>query len=316
MARALLFYCDGDDGQLRDALREALRKVDPTLEFRVWPEAGERKDIVYAAVWIPPDELFDDLSSLEAVFALSAGVDLLLANPALPDCGPVVRLEDAGMAESMAEYVLFGVLHAHRGLPHYTEAQRARRWSPRASLLAASDFRVGILGSGVLGHKVATRLRDNGYAVSCWSRRPHSMTAGIEHVNGPDALLPLAARCNVLVCLLPLTYATRGILDRRVFDAMPQGGFLINAARGEHLIDDDLLEAIQQGKLSGALLDVMHEEPAPESHPFWDEARIVITPHVSAPTQAHAAAVQTSQALAAMLEGTPPPGLVDRISGY
>ena len=297
-------------------MRRTLATAAPDIEFRVWPDTGDRRDIAYAAVWNPPAELFQSLPALEAVFALSAGVDRLLENPALPASVPLIRLEDAGMADFMAEYVMYGVLHAHRRMPTFAVAAQAREWAHNVSVPVAASCRVGILGAGVLGQHVAKRLVLNGYPVQCWSRGPRSLPPGVSSVHGADALLTMAASSDVLVCLLPLTDSTRGILDRRLFEAMPKDGFVINAARGAHLVDEDLLAAVQSGHLSGALLDVMHEEPASASHPFWDEPRIVTTPHIAAPSPPLASAEQACAALVALRRGDTPPGLVDRASGY
>lgn len=316
MTQALLFYCAGDDGRSESALREELAQHCAEIDFRVWPDVGERHDVHYAAVWNPPPTFFQGLTELRAVLALSAGVDRLLSDPALPRDVPVVRLEDAGMAETMAEYVLYGVLHAQRRMTALRQAQHEARWVAHIHAPSAQQVRVGILGAGVLGLAVAERLAMNGYPVTCWSRAPKHLPAPIENVAGDKHLYALAASSEVLVCLLPLTERTRGILNTSLFNAMPRGSFLINAARGGHLIETDLSDAIQHGQLAGALLDVLQEEPPSPDHPFFSETRILLTPHIAAPSPPQASAEQACTALRALLNGRVPPGLVDRQSGY
>lgn len=317
MDEAVLFYCDGDDGRMETAMRRTLATLDTNIELRVWPSVGPREDITYAAVWNPPTGFFDGLNALKAVLALSAGVDRLLSDPDLPPAIPIVRLEDAGMAEAMSEYVLYGVLRAHRHMQAYEAAQRECEWVHEVPVVRAAEFRIGILGAGVLGQAVAERLVVNGYPVTCWSNSKKPSTPRIHHLCGNQSLDELAAISDVLVCLLPLTPDTQGILNQRLFRTMPAGGFVINAARGAHLVDTDLLEAVQTGHLSGALLDVMAPEPACKDHPFWSEPRISLTPHIAAPSPPEASARQACRALAALLRGEDAvPGLVNRTSGY
>ena len=298
------------------SLCEQLKDKAPHIEPRLWPNIGKPEEVRYAAVWLPPERFFEPLGQLEAVLALSAGVERLLNDPHLPPQLPLIRIEDAGMGVLMAEYVLYGVLHAHRQFPQLMANRNNARWDRNCPSIPAHTFRVGILGAGVLGQHVAKRLLDNGYSPTCWSRTKRALPQGIGHCHGRQSLLELAACSDVLVCLLPLTSATRNILDKPLFDAMPEGAFLINAARGEHLIEADLLEAISCGKLAGALLDVFRDEPLPADHPFWSEPRIIISPHVAAPSQAEATAAQVVDSLVKLQQGVSPGGHVNRNLGY
>lgn len=310
---AILFHCAGDsDDRIRNAVIAAL----PEHDIRVWPDTGERCDIRYAVVWQPPDDFFDDLDRLQAVFALAAGVDQLLDHPGLVASVPLVRLDDAGMGRKMAEYVLYGVLHAHRRFQELFSAERRAEWHDLVRPPPPLHFPIGILGAGTLATAVARRLVANGYPVSCWGTRSKSMPDGIAHRIGEDGLHSLLADCRVLVCLLPLTDATRGILNSHLFDALTDGVFLINVARGAHLVEQDLLPALNAGQLSGALLDVFNTEPLPARHPFWSDPRIIVTPHVSAPSGSRDSAAQVAASITAFEAGEQPAGLVDRTRGY
>lgn len=299
-----------------DRLRNQLAARAPDIHPRMWPDIGDPDDIGYAATWMAPENFFAPLKKLKAIFALSAGVDRLLADPHVPKHIPVIRLEDAGMAELMEQYVLYGVLHAHRSFLALNSHQADSCWDRDYTVTPASRTRVSILGAGVLGKRVAVRLRDNGYAASCWSRTERQLPNGIGGCCGTDALYTLAGCSDILVCLLPLTSDTRDILDKKLFEAMPDGAFLINAARGEHLVEHDLLVALRSDKLAGALLDVFRTEPLPAEHPFWSEPGITVTPHIAAPSQAEATASCIVDSLIMLREGKSPGGLVDRELGY
>jgi len=296
---ALLFYSGTDrNGTFEASFRSALKKVAPSLEVRTWPELGDANDIRFAALWLPPENLFSKLPNLTHIFALSAGVDKLLQASDLPQDVPIYRLLDGGMATPMSEYVLLGVLQAQRQLQVLAEAQQQKLWKRDTDEPQAKDWHVGILGAGVLAQAAAQRLVANGYPVSTWSRS-HKNTA-----------------LNTLVCLLPLTPNTANILNSRLFDQLPTGASLINAARGEHCVDDDLIAALDRGQISSALLDVFREEPLPAEHLFWSHPKITITPHIAAPTSADVSARYVAEGVANALAGTQPAGLVNRHSGY
>ena len=266
--------------------------------------------IDYALLWKPPSRLLRDLGSVKAIFNLGAGIDSLSASGALPAGVPVVRVEDAGMAEQMSEYVVHAALRQYREFDAYAEAQRARLWRP----LARRDkraFGVGILGIGVLGTAVAAALRPFGFPLAGWSRTRKSVV-GVDSYAGSGEVGAFLARCQMLVCLLPLTRETRGMLDRRVLSQLPVGAHLVNVARGAVLVDDDLLALLDQGRLGGATLDVFHDEPLPAEHPFWHHPRISITPHVSAVTLVEESVSQIAAKIARLEAGLPITGIVDR----
>ena len=303
----ILFYTAGDDTALWTA---ALRKALPDASLTVWPSSVAAID--YAVVWKPPAELVAGLARVRAVFNLGAGVDTVTELP-LPSGIPLVRLVDAGMAEQMAEYVAYAVLRRYREFADYEEAQRQWRWQQRARL-DKSLFSVGILGMGVLGSAVAETLVSLGFAVTGWSRTRKEMPGVRMFARGElDAFL---ATCRILVCLLPLTKETRGLLDRRALCSLPRGAYVVNVARGGLIVDADLIALIDAGHLSGAMLDVFRDEPLAPGHAFWHHPQISVTPHVSAVTQIGTSVAQIAANIRRLEAGLPVPGVVDRVHGY
>jgi glyoxylate/hydroxypyruvate reductase A len=280
----------------------------------VWPELGDPTEIEAALVWRPPQGLLDRLPNLKLIASLGAGVDHIRADPSLPPGVPLVRLVDPYMTTAMSEYVQLQVLRLHRGGPVYLAQQHARVWRQWKQPNAA-ERRVGILGLGVLGGECALKLKVLGFDVAGWGRTEKKL-AGIPSFHGADGLDALLARSEILVCLLPLTPATDGILDARLFDRLPQGAAIVNCARGRHLVEADLLAALDSGKLSAAVLDVFRDEPLPPDHPFWRHERILVTPHVAAATHPPTAALAVVENLRRLRDGRPLLNRVDGSEGY
>ena len=249
----------------------------PEASVRVWAP-GDDAPADYALVWKTPPEFFAKPRGLRAVFALGSGVDALL--PVVPPGIPLVRLDDAGMATQMAAYVARELFALHP-VPGDTADWDAARLAHTEA--AASPATVGVLGLGVLGAHVAGTLAALGFSVHGWSRSPKSISGVVSHT-GDDGLDSLLKSSSVLVNLLPLTPETEGVLNARLFEKLPRGAHLINVARGAHLVDAELLAALDCGKLSGATLDVFRTEPLPAEHPFWSHPKVRVTPHVSART--------------------------------
>lgn len=267
-----------------------------------------------AVVWTPPAGFFDGMSKLRAVIVPGAGVDQLLECEAtFPDV-PIARLADPVMATRMADYVLAMVLDHHRELGRYRDQQRHAVWE-RHFHRDPGDILVGILGMGVMGTRVAEHLRAIGYGVVGWSRSEKTIP-GIETIAGEGALLPLVARSDVLVCLLPLTDATRGLLNMRIFEALPEGALLINAARGAHLVVPDLLTALDRGKPAAAVLDVFEDEPLARESPLWRHPALTITPHIASLSNPVTGVQQIVRALDRIEAGDPLDHVVDRSAGY
>lgn len=311
---AILFHCTHESVE---TYRAPLAALLPSMPLRDSADMGPVDAIRYALVWHPPAGLLASLPNLRAVFNLGAGVDGVLGTPAikeLPAHVPLIRLADAGMAPQMVEWVLHGVLRFHRRFEDYAAEQAAGRWS-RLAVKPAAETRVGILGLGVLGQAVARQVRALGYQTRGWSRRPRSLD-GMATFAGAEGLTPFLAETDILVCLLPLTPETRGLLNAGTLGRLPRGAALINAARGAHVVDADLLRLLDAGHLQGAQLDVFDQEPLPASHPYWTHPRVRITPHVAAETLPGPACDQIADAIGRLERGDTPPHVVDRQAGY
>ena len=306
----LLFYTAVSDSA---AWVDALARAMPEASIGTWPQdATDTAD--YALVWKPPPELLAKLQSVRAIFNLGAGVDSLGSMPPALEAVPLIRLEDAGMAEQMAEYVVHAVLRRYREFDTYAESQLAGSWQPRRRL-DKNGFRVGILGMGVLGVAVAAALAPFGFPIDGWSRS-RKQIPGVHSFAGTAELSGFLGRCRALVCMLPLTARTRGMLNRATLSQLSRGAYVVNVSRGALLIDQDLLALIDSGAISGATLDVFQEEPLPPSHPFWHHPRITVTPHVSAATQIEESVAQVAAKIRRLEAGLPVSGIVDRAHFY
>lgn len=294
--------------------RAMLQAVFPDLEFRVWPATGDPDDIDVALVWKPPPGLLKHLPNLRLIASLGMGVDHIFSDPELPPAVPVTRIVDNDMAAQMAQYMVHGALDHIRSMEHYRRAQARGEWSP-LPLADTALIPVGILGLGVLGQAAAHAFRALGFPVRAWTRRARTLD-GVEVFSGPTAFGPFLADTRVLVCLLPLTGDTRGILCGDTFSQLPQGAFLINAARGDHLVETDLLWALDRGHLAGAQLDVFAHEPLAAGHPFWKHPRVRVTPHVAALTNPRTAAAQVIDNIRRLRAGEPLLHVVDPQRGY
>ena len=290
---------------------QGLRAALPQAEVSLWQPGATPAD--YAVVWAPPQQFFDEQTQLKVVFNAGAGVDALLKLQ-LPKQALLVRLDDAGMAVQMAEYVCQAVIRHFRELDAYADDIRRGAWTYRAPR-QRSDWPVGVMGLGVLGQRVVRALQAFEFPVLGWSRSPKSLT-GVRCFDGPGQLSDFLAQSRILVNLLPLTPETVGILNRDTLSRLLPGGYLINVARGAHLVDDDLLALLDAGHLSGALLDVFRTEPLPHSHPFWHHASITLTPHTSARTLRETSIDQIAHKIVAMERGEPVAGSVDPVRGY
>jgi glyoxylate/hydroxypyruvate reductase len=294
--------------------QSALARHLPDLEFRVFPDVGDPSEIETAVVWRPPAGLLAGLPNLKLIASLGAGVDHLFADPQLPRGVPIMRLVDPYMTTAMSEYVLLQVLRLHRQDLAYLSQQRAGVWRPLPQP-NAGERPVGVLGLGVLGADAALKLKVLGFEVSGWSRREKKVP-GIACFHGPDGLAGMLRDIEILICLLPLTPATEGILDARRFAQLPRGAGIVNCARGRHVVEADLLAALDSGQLSAAVLDVFQDEPLPPQHPFWRHEKIIVTPHVAAATHAPTAAAVVADAIRRLRAGKPIPNRVDWSERY
>jgi glyoxylate/hydroxypyruvate reductase len=314
--KVLFFANEPEPGPWQRALEDALAQLNPQASVIEWrADAAVPAPLCdYAVCWLPDAAFFAGQSQLKAVFNIGAGADAVLNNPAVPVHLPVIRLDDAGMAAQMEEYVLWCALRVLRRFDAYATQQHGGQWHQLQPRVRERQC-IGIMGLGVLGSFVANKLKDFGFAVRGWSRSPRALD-GIECFAGDAALAEFLSGCDMLVCLLPLTDSTRGMLNHNTLAQLPQGAHLVNIGRGAHLIEADLLTLLSSGHLGGATLDVFSREPLEAASPLWAHPLVTITPHVSAQTLIGQAMGQIARKLVAFDRGEPVVGLIDRARGY
>ena len=283
----------------------------PGAEISVWQPGAPQAD--YAVVWAPPQQFMDEQSGLKALFNIGAGVDALL-KLRLPPQALVVRLDDAGMAVQLAEYVCHAVIRHFREFDGYEADMAAGRWGYRKPRLR-SDFPIGVMGLGVLGERVARALAQFDFPINGWSRTPKAI-AGVRAFTGAEQFNDFLGASRVLVNLLPLTPDTTDVINKDALSRLQPGAYVINVARGAHLVDEDLLAAIDSGHVAGATLDVFRTEPLPAGHAFWNHPRITITPHTSARTLREESIAQIARKMVALQRGEAVAGVVNPARGY
>jgi glyoxylate/hydroxypyruvate reductase A len=299
--------------------RERFKRVCPERTVALAPDdAIDPALVTYAAVWKPQPGALSDFPNLEVIFNLGAGVDAVVADLTLPTV-PLVRVAVDDLTKRMTEYVAMHVLMHHRRQGYYAESQREKVWAPKLQW-AARDLRVGIMGLGVLGRDAAEVLARIGFDVAGWSSTWKSIR-GVKCFSGENQLGDFLARTDVLVCLLPLTTQTRGILNRRTFAKLARDGKLggpviVNAGRGGLQVEDDILSCLDDGTLLAATLDVFHAEPLPADSPFWIHPKVTLSPHNAADTDPDAISLYVADQIARHERGEPLENVVDRSAGY
>lgn len=289
----------------------ALRVALPQASIETWVPGAPPGD--YAVVWAPPQQFLDEQPQLKALFNLGAGVDALTQLRFSPTT-KLVRLDDAGMSVQMTEYVLHALIRHFREFDGYDADVAQGKWSFRKPR-RREDFPVGIMGLGVLGQRVARAVQAVEFPVLGWSRGAKQVP-GVRCYAGTEQFDEFLAETRVLVCLLPLTEETRGIMNRRTLSLLLPGAYVINVARGGHLVEDDLTPLLDSGQLAGAALDVFQQEPLPAGHPFWHHPKIAITPHTAARTLRDESVAQIAGKIARLESGASIAGIVDPAKGY
>jgi glyoxylate/hydroxypyruvate reductase A len=306
---AFLFNSDAARGAI---FRQAFARELPDLEFYDSSECISPEKVRYLLTWNVPDDL-PRFRNLEVLFSLGAGVDQFKPDT-LPDHVRLVRMVEDGIIRMMQEYVVLGVLTLHREMLAYREQQRRAVWQALATP-QATDRRVGFLGLGMLAQAAIDHLKPFRFPVAAWSRSK-KVVEGVTCFHGEDQLGSFLTGTDILVCLLPLTEQTSGILNARLFSSLPMGARLLHVGRGPQLDQDALIEALDSDHLAAAMLDVTDPEPLPESHGLWSHPKVIITPHIASVTQPHTAAQSVIDNIRRHRAGRNPIGLVDRALGY
>lgn len=300
----------------RDRWYGALAQAMPQHHLAVADELFDRTRVEVAIVANPQPGSLRGLPKLRLIQSLWAGVEGLLSDDSVPASVPIARMVDPALATAMGETALWAVLSLHRGFYAYARQQRQIRWR-QLPQLRADELPITVLGLGTMGCACVHALAPHGYRITAWSRSdaPRDLPSGVAHIHGNDALFECLRGSSIVINLLPLTAATRGLLDARFFAAMPRGAALVNLARGAHVVEADLRAALATGRLGHAVLDVFEREPLDEKHPFWRHPRVTVLPHAAALTDPRSAAQLVAANVQALLDGQPIVNLIDRARG-
>ena len=273
---SILLICTGRDPKV---WVDAIKAEKPNVELYVYPEPHDPNEIDYAVTWKHPKGIFNNYSNIEVIASIGAGVDHIISDPEIPKNALITRVIDDQLTKDMSTFVLSLVLDKMRNISLH---HAAKKWDP-LPYQTLEEEQIGIMGLGVLGNAAALTLAKNGFKVSGWSNSKKQIK-GVNTYNGEKGLNDFLKNTSILICLLPLTSETENILNKELFEKLPKGAYLINIARGQHLVEQDLLEMLDKQHLSGASLDVFRTEPLPEEHPFWQHPKVHVTPHIASVT--------------------------------
>lgn len=290
---------------------EQFHKLDPELEFEIYPSIKHPEKVTTAFLWNHPNGILSEFPNLKLISSMGAGVDHILKDKSIPSSIPIVRIVDEKLTFSMTNYVVMAVLTHHRQFTRYQENQKDKNWDMKNPEI---EVKIGVMGVGALGKDVMDKLSNMDFPVYGYG---FSDKNDFEYPYfSKDKLEEFLSEVNVLVCLLPLTADTENILNLELFEKCNPGTYLINVARGKHLVDEDLIVGLDKGYISGATLDVYRTEPLPQDHPFWSEKRIFMTPHIASVTNPEAAAPQVIENIKRMRLGQELMNVVNRKKGY
>ncbi len=293
---------------------EALQNQHPGLNIYVYPEEHDKEDVDFVLAWKHPRGLFKNYPNLKVIASMGAGVDHITSDPELPENIQITKVVDNMLEEDMGNFVLSLILNYQRNLLIYQKQQVDKNWNP-VRYTRNKDVNVGILGLGHLGQTTAKTLVKNGFKVHGFSKTLKDIE-NIESFSGEDELEDFLEKSEILVNLLPLTPETKNILNKGLFEKLPEGAYVINVARGEHLVELDLIEMLDQEHLSGAAMDVFRQEPLPDDHPFWEHPKIFITPHIASVTHPNYVIPQIVENYERMMKEEPLKNVVEREKGY
>jgi glyoxylate/hydroxypyruvate reductase A len=298
----------------KERWQKALKLLLPDLNVGFYPNDSNREEVDFALVWHPPLGVFKNYPNLKVIASTGAGVDHILKDPNIPEGVIITRVVDIKLTNDMSNYLIAQVMNHIRNIAYYRLEQQEMKWSPKP-YLDDSKIQIGIMGMGELGQDVANKLKHLGLNVHGWARSKKDLS-NIKVFAGSNEFTDFLSQSDILICLLPLTKETFNILNKDTFSSLPSGAYVINVARGEHLVVDDLIEALDSGKLSGACLDVFREEPLPNDHVFWTHPKISITPHVASITIPESVASQIIENYKKMIKGELLLNSVSRSAGY
>lgn len=301
-------------GKDPEAWVEALENQHPGLNIYVYPEDHDKEDVEFALTWNHPRGIFQNYPNLKVVASMGAGVDHITSDRELPENIKITKVIDDRLEIDMGTFVLSLILAHQRNLLHYRESQINEKWEP-LPYTRNNATTVGILGIGNLGQSVAKRLLKNDFKVIGFSKTKKDLE-NVQSFAGEDELDDFLEQSEILVNMLPLTKETEKILDKELFEKLPQDAYIINVARGEHLVEQDLLAKVDDGHLSGAALDVFWEEPIRNEHPFWKHPKIRITPHIASVTHPKSVVPQIIENYERMQDDKELMNVVERDKGY
>ncbi|TVQ18340.1 MAG: glyoxylate/hydroxypyruvate reductase A [Bacteroidetes bacterium] len=293
---------------------DALKDAGPDVEVISYEQIQDREKVQFALAWNHPKGIFKNYPNLKCISSMGAGVDHIMNDPDIPGQTKIVRIIDPLLSQDLAEFALSLIMSHMRGLGKYFHLQNKKVWK-KSMYKRIADLKVGIMGTGAIGNHVALFLQSCGFSVAGWGKNPGKHTE-YRRFHGYDQLDEFLCNINILICLLPLTPETEGILDKHTLQKLPQGAYVINLGRGLHIIDQDLIEMIDKGHLAGAGLDVFEHEPLPAEHPFWSHPGIQITPHVASLTTPASVAPQIIENYRRAVNDQDLLNLVNRDQGY
>lgn len=300
-------------GLWKEKIKEEAQRNGLEMEVWIGEEVPDKEKVKMAVVWKHPQQSLHQFANLQLVSSMGAGVDHIISDPLLPAHWKIVRIVDEQLTASMSNYLLAAVLNHHKRLLEYLPMQKKKEWANNDEPERA--VQVGILGMGNLGTDIAKKLVNLGFTVAGYSQRKKELE-GVRSFTGEQELPQFLQAVNVIICLFPLTADTRGFLNKDLFKKCQPGTFLINVARGEHLVEEDLPPALEKGYLSGAMLDVFRKEPLPAEHPFWQHPQITITPHIASVTKPEAAIPQIVENYRRLQAGETLQNTIDPCKGY
>lgn len=292
----------------------ALKKAGPDIEIISHEDIQDKRKVNFALAWNHPKGIFKEYPNLKCISSMGAGVDHIMADSEIPEHIKIVRIIDPLLSQDLAEFSLSLIMSHMRGLSKYFHLQNRKTWK-KSMYKRISDIKIGIMGTGAIGNHVALFLQSLGFSVEAWGKNPGKKT-DYKRYHGHDQMDVFLGNMNILICLLPLTPETKGILNRKTLGKLPQGAYVINLGRGLHIVDQDLIEMLDSGHLSGASLDVFEHEPLPAEHPFWAHPAIQITPHVASLTTPISVAPQIIENYRRAINDKPLLNLVNREQGY